>query len=474
MTRREKRLKRQKFSLVRTKDKKQNHTMPETPVDISREELQKLQDTDETLVEARAAAESSSGPFFRESGLLYRRWQSRAARNLGGGEGVSQLVLPRECRHRVLQLAHSVPMSGHLGKKKTTARVAQRFYWPTMHHDIAEFCRGCAECQKCRKFRSTRAPMVPLPIIREPFSRMAMDMVGPLPRSCSGNKYVLVVCDYATRYPEAIPLKNTDAETVAEDLLALFARVGIPNEILTDQGSNFQSQLLRELYRLLHVDAIRTSPYHPQTDGLVERFNQTLKAMLKRTASEEGKDWDKLIPFLLFAYREVPQESTGYSPFELLYGRDVRGPLDVLKQAWESNQQHHRNVVSYVLLQREKMERMKEIVHSNLEKARSHQKTWYDQNSRERSFNPNDQVLVLLPMSASKLSAKWQGPYRVVERRGKVNYLVHMEDHRKKRRLFHVNMLRKWNTPVSAFHMQKISDETEEEDIPTWNDPEGG
>ena len=123
-------------------------------------------------------------------------------------------------------------------------------------------------------------------------------------------------------------------------LLALFARVRIPNEILripneilTDQGSNFQSQLLRELYRLLHVDAIRTSPYHPQTDGLVERFNQTLKAMLKRTASEEGKDWDKLIPFLLFAYREVPQESTGYSPFELLYGRDVRGPLDIPKQA---------------------------------------------------------------------------------------------------------------------------------------------
>ena len=111
-----------------------------------------------------------------------------------------------------------------------------------------------------------------------------MDIVGPLPHSRSGNRYILVVCDYATRYPEAMPLRNIDAEHVAEELVKMFSRVGIPNEILTDQGSNFMSQLLAELYRLLHIQPIRTSPYHPQTDGLVERFNQTLKSMLRKTA----------------------------------------------------------------------------------------------------------------------------------------------------------------------------------------------
>ena len=100
---------------------------------------------------------------------------------------------------------------------------------------------------------------------------------------------MLVVCDYATRYPEAVALRNTDAESVAEELVKLFARVGIPMEILTDQGTNFTSQLLAEVYKLLHVKGLRTSPYHPQTDGLVERFNQTLKEMLRKTASEEGK-----------------------------------------------------------------------------------------------------------------------------------------------------------------------------------------
>jgi len=165
--------------------------------------------------------------------------------------------------------------------------------------------------------------MIPLPIVSEPFSHIAMDIVGPKPRSRAGNKYILVLCDYATRCPEAVPLKSIDAESVAEELIKIFARVDVPREILTDQGSYFTSQLLAELYKLLQVHPIRTSPYHPQTDGLVERFNQTLKSMLPKSGTDRGNKWDKKIPYLLFAYQEVPQVSTGFSPFELLYGRDI-------------------------------------------------------------------------------------------------------------------------------------------------------
>ena len=127
--------------------------------------------------------------------------------------------------------------------------------------------------------------------------------------------------------------------------------------------------MLAELYRLLGVKAIRTSPYHPQTDGLVERFNQTLKEMLRKSAAEDGKDWDKLIPYVLFAYREVPQESTGYSPFELLYGRDVRGPLDVLKEEWGLNTKADESIAAHVLLMRERMEKMTDLVEKNLQAA---------------------------------------------------------------------------------------------------------
>lgn len=160
-------------------------------------------------------------------------------------------------------------------------------------------------------------------------------------------------------------LHSIDAEHIAEELVNLFARVGVPKEILTDQGSNFRSQLLQEVYRLLHVQPIRTSPYHPQTDGLVERSNQTLKTMLRKTAKEAGKNWDKLLPYVLFAYREVLQTSTGFFPFELLYGRQVRGPLDVLRETWESSSKSNESVVLYVVNMRGYWPSGKGLIRSN-------------------------------------------------------------------------------------------------------------
>ena len=443
--------------------KKQVH-----PLDISVQELQRLQEADKTLETVRLAAGGTSTTagkgFFKKDGLVYRQWTSPGRDDVT----VEQLVLPQECRGTVLELAHKIPLAGHMGKNKTAQRILQRFYWPSLFKDTAEYCRTCAECQKTSKRKGRPAPLIPLPVMEEPFQRIAMDIVGPLPRSRSGKRYVLVICDYATRYPEAVPLHSIDAEHIAEELVKLFSRVGVPKEILTDQGSNFTSQLLAEVYRLLKVKPIRTSPYHPQTDGLVERFNQTLKTMLRKCAKEEGKDWDKLLPYLLFAYREVPQASTGFSPFELLYGRQVRGPLDILRESWESSSKSSESVVSYVLTMREKLDRMTELVQENLAKAQKKQKEWYDQNARAREFQTGDLVLVLLPTSSSKLLAQWQGPYQIKRKLGKVNYEVDMADRRKRKRVFHVNMLKPWHTPT---HINCLAEEVDDgEDVPMWND----
>ena len=151
--------------------------------------------------------------------------------------------------------------------------------------------------------------------------------------------------------------------------------------------------------------------------------------MLKKAAVEEGKDWDKLIPYLLFAYREVPQESSGFSPFELLYGREVRGPLDILRESWtEDNSKVSHSILSYVLLMRERLEKMSTLVQANLEEARTRQKYWYDKNARKREFQAGDQVLILLPTDTKKLRAQWQGPYKVTKRIGRVNYQVRLHD----------------------------------------------
>ena len=151
-----------------------------------------------------------------------------------------------------------------------------------MFHDISEYCKSCDACQKSAgKKLATKAKMIPLPIIDVPLKWIAMDIVEPLDPSESGCHFILVICDYATRYPETVALKSIEAEVIAEELMKLFSRVGVPEEILTDQGSNFTSQLPKEVYRMLKVQLVWTNPYPPQTDGLCERFNQTLVVMLK-------------------------------------------------------------------------------------------------------------------------------------------------------------------------------------------------
>ena len=165
--------------------------------DITIEDLKKLQAEDPTLAEVLRAADRSANEsvaeYFRREGLVYRRWTPKGRSSTFQ---VEQLVLPKRCRGTVLKLAHDVPLGGHLGKEKTGCRLLRRFYWPTLFKDVAEFCRGCPTCQRSAQRRIKRAPLVPLPIITEPFSRVAMDIVGPLPRSRSGNKYILVLCDY--------------------------------------------------------------------------------------------------------------------------------------------------------------------------------------------------------------------------------------------------------------------------------------
>ena len=267
------------------------------------EQLQNLQKVDVTLEKIRQVVstnpDETSQQFYEKDGLLYRWWMPP---HRSDNMAVEQLILPVQWCHGVLSLAHTIPLAGHLGKDKMAKRILQRFYWLTLYKDVEDYCRSCEICQKSSPHHGLRAPLIPLPVLSEPFKHIAMDIIGPLPRSCLGKQYVIVICDYATRYPETSPLHSTDASHIAKELMGVFARVGIPSEILTDQGSNFTSQLLTELYQMLHIHPIRTTPYHPQIDGLVEPFNQTLKSMLQKAATKEGCDWDKMIPFLLFAY----------------------------------------------------------------------------------------------------------------------------------------------------------------------------
>ena len=191
-------------------------------------------------------------------------------------------------------------------------------------------------CQKTTAKGSVpRVPLGVMPLIDMPFRRVAVDLVGPIsPPSEKGHRYILTLVDYATRYPEAVPLKNIETETVAEALLDMYSRLEIPEKVLSDLGTQFVSKCMEEVSRLLSIKRLTTMPYHPICNGLVERFNGTLKKMLRRLCNEQPRQWHRFVHPLLFAYREAPQEAAGFSPFELLYGRTVRGPVQILKELW--------------------------------------------------------------------------------------------------------------------------------------------
>ncbi|XP_077959398.1 retrovirus-related Pol polyprotein from transposon 297 [Gasterosteus aculeatus] len=204
------------------------------------------------------------------------------------------------------------------------------------------------------------------------------------------------------------------------------------------------SRLMADLCALLKVKQLRTSVYHPQTDGLVERFNQTLKRMLRRVADEDKRDWDLMLPYVLFGIREVPQASTGFTPFEHLFGRQPRGLLDVAKEAWEHQPAPHRSVVEHVKEMREKIDRVMPLVREHLVKAQQAQQRYYNRAAQPREFQPGDRVMVLVPNSACKFLASWQGPYTVIEKVGPVTYRVRQPGRRRTEQLYHINLLKKW------------------------------
>ena len=231
---------------------------------------------------------------------------------------------------------HESEFSGHLEAKKTEVRVLLNFFWPGLCQDVIRFCCSCDVCQRTVKTGSVKkVPLESMLLIDTPFKRVAVDIAGPIaPPSEAGHLYILTLDDYATRYPEAVPLKKITAEAIAEALLDINSRVGIPEEVLPDQGTHFMSEYMQQVSRLLSIKGLTSTPYHPICNGLLERWNGTLKSKLKRLCQDQPKEWDRLINPILFTYREVPQESTEFSPFQLLHGRLVRGPGTILKELW--------------------------------------------------------------------------------------------------------------------------------------------
>ena len=414
---------------------------------VDKNELVRLQREDKSLekywnrrdIKVKGEQEVS---FEVKDSVLYRSYKHPYVNR---GKPIRQVMVPTPLRRQLMEVAHESIMGGHMGVKKTTDKIQKAFYWPGIQGDVSRHCRSCDICQKTvNKGSVPKVPLQKMPLIDMPFKRVAIDLIGPIsPPSEEGHRYILTLVDYATRYPEAVPLKNIDTETVAEALVDFFSRLGIPEEILSDLGTQFVSDCMKEVTRLLSIKQLTTTPYHPMCNGMTEKFNGTLKTTLKRLCSEQPRQWHRYINPLLFAYREVAQESTGFSPFELLYGRAVRGPMFILKELWtkEVEAPEVKNSYQYVFELREKLEDTLKIAHEELQKAQQKGKHYYDRKTKVRKFQPGDKVLVLLPTDHNKLLMQWKGPYEVSAVVGTNDYKVKVKD---KLKVYHANLLKKY------------------------------
>ena len=248
-----------------------------------------------------------------------------------GSRRFRQLVLPAKLQEDALRDLHQGAVGGHIGEEKMKHRLKERFYWPGCTEAVGEWCRNCISCTT----RKTVAPKrrAPLQTIKAgyPMQIVSVDLMGPLPETEDGCKYVMVAVDHFTRWVEVYAIRNQEATTVAKKLVdEMFCRFSPPEQLHSDQGRQFESDLVKEICKLLQIRKTRTTPYHPQCNGMVERFNRTLLDMLSTAVGNHQADWQQHIRNLCLAYNPSVHSSTGFTPFFLMFGRQAKLPIDLM------------------------------------------------------------------------------------------------------------------------------------------------
>lgn len=417
-------------------------------VPVSRDMLSEAQRSDPGLkpLFARAVdlSESEKLPvcYYLDKDVLMRKFRSADVAANEEWNVVKQIIVPVCYRKDILSLAHDF-VGGHLGINKTYNKILPNFFWPGLRRDVAKYCRTCHICQVAGKPNQVlkKAPLQPIVPLTEPFKKVIIDCVGPMPKTKKGNQFLLTIMCATTRYPEAIPLKKIGTKDVVNVLLKFFTQYGIPKYVQSDQGTNFTSSLFKQVMQELGITHYTATAYHPQSQGALERFHQTFKSMLTKYCIENNKDWDEGVHFMLYAIRSCPQESLGFSPFSLVYGHTIRGPLEVMRECW-LNQDLCMPLSKYVKKFRERLKIANEMARSNLSKAQTTMKGVYDLKAVEKNFKPGDLVLAFLPLYSKPFQSKYSGPFVVKEKLSNLNYLIKTPGGRKGERKIHANLLK--------------------------------
>ena len=360
------------------------------------------------------------------------------------------IVLPKPLRKAALGLLHDHKCAGHLGFKKTLYKVQSRFFWQHMFSDIKNYTQSCESCARVKTPPLCRtAPLTSYGRSNTPLDCIQIDIVGPIrPAARDGSTVILVVTDLFTRFAEAYPLEDQKADLIAKTLVnEFFSRYGSPRIIRSDHGSNFTSNIVKEICKLYEINQVVGSTYHPMSQGSVERQNRVLVETLKHYVEKDVFTWSDYIPHAVFAYNSSIHASTLYTPYSLFFGRLPRLPLDAVIHKPEPN---YKGIEGYREDVAQKLYSAHQNARINAETAAIAQKKYYDKRAKKREFYLFDRVYITNEKKNAKRKSKndcrkfrmnWIGPCEIIKYKGDVSYVVrHLGSGKKE--LVHVNRLK--------------------------------
>ncbi|UYV72103.1 hypothetical protein LAZ67_9001818 [Cordylochernes scorpioides] len=405
--------------------------LPETDwdEDFERLFLNQITDEEDKFIESvkknlNGSRRSIAQNFKEEDGCLFKKNPNPEGR-------AWLLVVPENKKREIMKEYHNHMSNGHLGVARTMYRIKSKYFWPSMLKDVSEFVKTCHLCQSRKGSNQLPSGLLqPIPPANFPFERIGIDFVGPLPSTKNRKKWIIVLTDYYTRYAETRAVSEATVKEVSKFLVEdIFLRHGAPQYLISDRGSQFTSNLMKEVMKTCKIKHCFTTSYHPQTNGLTERLNRTLINMLSMYVNTDQKNWDEILPFITHAYNTTIQETTGYSPFFLMFGREPTSLLDDRNISVDIDKDDYDQYIKHHL---DKINRTRKLVINNTIKTQERMKKNYDKKHMERSYEPGELVAVWTPIrkigKCEKLLRKYFGPYRILKKLSNVNYLIEPKD----------------------------------------------
>lgn len=395
---------------------------------MTRESWREAQGQDPSINRVVKLVESAQKPSFKtlsdeqpEVKLLLREWNKLELREgilyrrcFDRGDMIHQLVLPEQHKDRALQGLHDEV--GHLGAERVLSLARARFYWPRMKESIEKKCQTCERCFRRKAQPQKAAPMVNIRTTY-PLELVCMDYLSLEPDS-HDTRNILVITDHFTKFAVAVPTKDQKARTVAKALWENFlVHYGFPSRLHSDQGRDFESRTIRELCSLIGAEKVRTTPYHPQGNP-VERFNRTLLSMLGTLEEKDKQHWRDFVKPLVHAYNCARNDTTGYSPYELMFGRQPTLPVDLILGIDNPNETHQTHS-EYVQNLRQRLQESYTLAVENSKKTGERNKLRFDAKVRAAELVEGDRVLIrnVNIRGKHKLADKWEKSIHIVVKR---------------------------------------------------------